>query len=97
MAKTKNNGIVEVKIRAPKVNVDNKREIDLTLSTKSSLSDEEIKKIIELLVVENCEMKKKYFSYNTPIIKTRQRRFISLVKLFVERCSDRILWHKALK
>lgn len=84
MAKLNNKYMVEVKIKAPKVAVANKKE--MKLQTKSTLSDEEVKRIVMMLSQENIDIKEMYFSCNTPIIKTKQRKFSDLVVLFIERC-----------
>lgn len=91
MAKIKNNGIIEVKIKAPKVKVDNRKNVSLVTVSISSLPDEEIKKIANVLSCENNEIRVRYFSHNTPIKETQQRRFGNLVRIFVERCKDHVI------
>ena len=89
MAKLNNKYIVEVKIKAPKVEMGNKK--GMKLQTKPTLSDEEVKRIVLMLSQENVDIKELYFSSNTPIIETKQRKFIDLVELFIDRCKMRFI------
>lgn len=79
--KAKKNHTVIVKVSAPKVEMDSKKSVCIEF-TQEPFSEEEIKKLMEILEKENREIRLKYYSENTPISSTKQRGFWELVKKF---------------
>lgn len=66
----------------PKILEVRKTNLILIPNTKD-YSEEEMREIAAMIDRENAEIKKKYFSVNTPIIEAQQRTFRDLVKIFI--------------
>lgn len=71
------------KVSAPKIEMNNKKNISVNTNTKI-ITEEELKIIIQMLEGENLEIKRKCYSQNTPIIRVKQRKFTDLIKVFFE-------------
>jgi len=82
---------VIVKVSAPKVEMNGKKEVCIEF-TREPLSEEEIKRLIEILEKENREIRLKYYSENTPISNTKQRGFWELVQKFFSQPQERGLY-----
>lgn len=83
----RSNRILET-LNTPKIEMENKRYIAVNANAKT-ITDEELKVIIEKLERENLEIKKKCYSQNTPIIIVKQRKFTDLVKKFLNEFYNR--------
>lgn len=75
-------------VTAQNIEMDNKKDVILIKNNVDKLSEEDIKKLLEMIEKENQQMKNMYFAFNTPIANTRQRTFRDLVKKFFSRVKD---------
>lgn len=82
--KNKREKSMTLEIRTPQIGVETKKDVLVKLPAQS-LSEDEMRIILEKLTKENIEMKLKYYSKNSPIAETRQRKFLELVRKFCNR------------
>ncbi len=75
-------------VTAQNIEMDNKKDVILIKNNVDKLSEEDIKKLLEMIEKENQQMKNMYFAFNTPIANTRQRTFRDLVMKFFSRVKD---------
>ena len=86
--KNKRNNI-KISVIAPNIEMENKKDVILIKNNVDKLSEDDIKKLIEIIEKENQHMKDMYFAFNTPVVSTRQRTFRDLVKKFFARAREK--------